>query len=59
MLGLFIVPLAKGQSPDNILNKELLPHPFGPVIIQFIPCSILKFKESNNISPFGATMGIF
>ena len=57
MLGLWTLPPNKGQSSPRILNKELLPQPFGPVMNKFIPGSILKFIARMRTSPLGERIG--
>jgi hypothetical protein len=40
-----------------ILNMELFPQPFGPVIIKCIPGLIVTFIFSIKTSPFGERIG--
>jgi hypothetical protein len=56
---LWTLPPNKGHNSPKILNNELLPHPFGPVIIKFIPGTILKFIALINVSPLGDKIGTF
>ncbi len=44
------LPPKIGHKVPSILNNELLPHPFGPVITQFIPGSILWNKVNKLIN---------
>lgn len=59
MGGLDTLPPKIGHNSPRILNKELFPHPFGPVIIKFIPGQISKFIDLINVSPFGERIGTF
>jgi len=46
-----------GHNSPKILNSELFPHPFGPVIIKFMPGLISKLIEGIRVSPLGERMG--
>jgi hypothetical protein len=57
MEGLLTLPPKTGHSSPRILKRELLPHPFGPVISKFIPGWISKFIDWIRVSPFGERIG--
>ena len=46
-----------GHSPPRILKSEDLPHPLGPVTIQFMPYLISKSILLTRLSPLGETIG--
>mmetsp|Transcript_7666 Transcript_7666/g.15194 ORF Transcript_7666/g.15194 Transcript_7666/m.15194 type:complete len:213 (-) Transcript_7666:648-1286(-) len=48
------VPAPGGQSPASTRNKDVLPHPFGPVTSTFWPSSTLRsrFCTSSRVLPW-------
>ena len=52
-----IEPPLHGHSDPRILNRALLPHPFGPSIIVCIPGWTSKLMDLISTSPAGEIMG--
>jgi hypothetical protein len=48
-----------GHNSPRILKRELLPQPFGPVIIKFMPGLMVKLIAGIRVSPLGERIGTF